>query len=262
MRLLTLFMVPGSALAVEYAEILSVETLVAEADQVAQGTVAKTESEWGKDGLIYTRVDLDVANSLMHWRDSHVSFLVPGGRMDDLELTIPGSPQFAVGDDVLVFLTGERLLGLGQGSFSMEDGSAVRSLGNKVDKTSLQSVFGDPVGARGCTREHLLGAYEEGWSLRRSAMLRMGHNDVRSMEVTLIQGVEYSIQLCADGLGKGSWVGVFDANEQMLVESDLRSDSGTLEVVVPETGSYWISAYNDAVVDGWTTSLDVSIRFR
>ena len=67
MRFLTLLMVPGSALAVEYAEILSVETLVAEADQAAQGTVMRTESEWGEDGLIYTRVELDASNSLLHW---------------------------------------------------------------------------------------------------------------------------------------------------------------------------------------------------
>ena len=182
--------------------------------------------------------------------------------MDDVELTIPGSPQFAVGDEVLVFLNGDQLLGLGQGFFSVEQGIATRSLGPNVDHAPVISVFGDPAEARGCTREHLLGAYEDGWSLRRSAMLRMGATDSQALEVTLIEGVEYSIQLCADGLGKEGWVGVLDADDRVVAQTDMQNQSETLLLTVPETGSYWISAHNEGVEDGWSTALDVSLRFR
>ena len=129
MPLLTLLLVCGSAQAVEYAEVLSLDTLLVEADQAAQGVVSRTSSEWGTDGLIYTRIDLDTGNSLLQWKDTLVSFVVPGGRIGDVVLTIPGSPTFDVGDDVLVFLSGERLLGLGQGAFAVDEGVATRKLG-------------------------------------------------------------------------------------------------------------------------------------
>ena len=262
MPLPILLMVSLTAWAVEYAEVLSMGTLLAEADEAVQGEVVQTESEWAQDGLIYTRVELDAANSLFRWGDKRASFLVPGGRVGDVELTVPGSPQFAIGDDVLVFLTGDRLLGLGQGAFSVESGVAIRTLGATVDRASIRSVFGDPAGSRGCTREALLGAYEDGWSLRRSSMLRLSNEDSQVLEVTLLAGVEYSIQLCTDGLGEGSWVGIFDADEQILAQTEMDSGRKTLSLSVPETDTYWIVARNETVAGGWSTAMDVSIRFR
>ena len=262
MSLLALLVVFGNAQAIEYAQMLSIDTLVHESDEVAQGTVRHTSSEWGSDGLIYTRVSLDTNNSLQSWKDPTVTFLVPGGTVDDVELTIPGGPQFELGDEVLVFLSGGRLFGLGQGSFRVEEGIATRTLGSSVEQASVRSVFGDPQEARSCTREKLLGAYEENWSLRRSTMLRLGADDARALEVTLMAGVEYAVQLCGDGMAIGSWVGVFDDSDQLIAESEMQGSSGVVRLEVPETGTYWISAHNDNVQDGWTTSLDVAIQYR
>ena len=68
MPLLTVLMLSGSPMAAEYAEILPIETLLLEADEAVQGVVSQATPEWGEDGLIYTRVELNASNSLLKWR--------------------------------------------------------------------------------------------------------------------------------------------------------------------------------------------------
>ena len=262
MTILPLIMMLGTAQAVEYAEILPIATLVEESDQAVQGRVIQTSSEWGEDGLIYTRVVLDAEDRLVASSDPTTSFLVPGGEMGEVRLTVPGAPTFERGDDVLVFLTDGKLLGLGQGTFRVHDGQLSRQLDAAAGPSSIKSVFGDPMEARGCSQEGMLAAFEDGWSLRRQTMLRLGGRGVQALEVTLIEGLEYAVQACGDGLAEGVSLTLFDERDQELVAIRIDDVQNEVQFQAPSTGRYWIAAGNDGLTNGYRSALSVSLRYR
>jgi len=258
----TLISMLGPADAVEYAEILPIGTLVEAADQAVQGQVVQTSSEWGNDGLIYTRVVLDAEDRLYQTAEPTTSFLVPGGEIGDVRLTVPGVPTFAVGEDVLVFLMEDRLLGLGQGTFRLHDGILERAVDKKPLQAPVRHVLGDPDEARGCSQERMMVSLEDGWATRRHSMLRLGGRDAAALEVTLMEGLEYSVQICGDGLAEGLALAVFDEQDRNLAEIELEGAVDELRFRVPETGTYWIAATNEGLKDGWRSALSVSLRYR
>jgi len=253
----------STAQAVEYAEVLSMDTLLSEADEVVHGTVVDTKAEWGSDGLIYTRVTLDSLDTLSsEYRTDTVSFLVPGGRVDDVVLTIPGSPTFGTGQEYLVFLDGSKLLGLGQGAFRVEEGVARRAIQKTPEKIPVQQILGRPAEARGCSAEQLLHAFEDGWSLRRNTMLRLGEQQGQAVEVTLLDGLDYSISACVDGSSRGLVLELYDDQDRLLARAEGGGINQNIDFSVAETGSYWLVAHNEKVASGWTSAVDISIRYR
>jgi hypothetical protein len=262
MTFLTLISLLGPAQAVEYAEILPIGTLMEEADQAVQGHVIRTSSEWGDDGLIYTRVVLDAEDRLVASSEPTTSFLVPGGEMGEVRLTVPGAPTFTVGEDVLVFLMDDRLLGLGQGTFRVQGGKVSRRVDLKPERISIKHVFGDPMEARGCRQESMMAAFEDGWSLRGHAMVRLGEEDSRALEVTLMEGIEYAVQVCGDGLGEGVSLSIFDQNDQPVAHTELAGATGDVHFKIPETGPYWLAATNVGLTDGYRSAVSISVRYR
>jgi hypothetical protein len=101
---------------------LGLKDIVGASDAIVAGRVESTRSFWrGKQ--IYTEVGLAVSRVLKGPREERLTFLQAGGRVESpvpLEMTVPGSPIFPVGDEAYFFLqagnTGERyVVGLFQG---------------------------------------------------------------------------------------------------------------------------------------------------
>ena len=249
-----------SAEAVEYAETLPIAVMLQEADDAVHGRVLSTDYEWGEDGLIYTRITMATLDRLSeNYQSRTVSFLVPAGQMKDLVLTIPGSPVFEVGNEYLVFLDGDYLLGMGQGVFEVDGPAARRFLEPTKKSVPVQHILGSPREARGCASERLIASYEDGWSLRRNTMLRLAKGDMRAVEVSLYAGIQYSVGICGDGKTDGLSLEIVDARNQTI------GDLGLEEVVdftVPETGRYWILAHNENLSEGWMSAVDISLRYR
>lgn len=79
------------------------------ATQVVAGVVEETESTWNHDrSRIYTRVTLRVEQLLAGQAGDAVVFQIPGGRVGNLASVPSHTPEFRVGEDVLVFLRGAR----------------------------------------------------------------------------------------------------------------------------------------------------------
>ena len=260
-----MFIVPvilllNAAEAVEYAEVLPIPVMLQEADNAVHGRVMEKVPEWGNDGLIYTRVTMTTDNQLSSERSTKaVSFLVPGGQLDDVVLTVPGAPTFEVGKDYLVFLQDDRLFGMGQGVFQ-SDGSVVRRLLNPAGEViSPQHILGSPTEAKGCSAERLLSAYEDGWSLRGNTAMRMGEGTSRAMEVTLFAGLKYSVSVCGDGSTQELAIEVVDGENRVLEASD---SEGVVDFTVPKTGQYWIVSQIGELDRGWTSAVDISLRYR
>jgi hypothetical protein len=103
--------------------------LAREARTIVRGTVSALESRWvGDSRVIETLVTLDVA---AYWKGplgERVQFRVPGGRVGQYRSVTIGAPQFALGEEVVVFLAAQgpsvpHVLGLNQGLFRLSQQS-------------------------------------------------------------------------------------------------------------------------------------------
>ena len=86
----------------------SLDTLVERADTIVAGEVLDMRSSWSTDRReIFTTVTLRPDRRFKGGARSLVRFRIPGGTVGDTRLTVTHSPVFAVGEQALVFLTGE-----------------------------------------------------------------------------------------------------------------------------------------------------------
>lgn len=140
---------------------LDMDDLVDRSERIVHGEVTKLEAK-EEQGRIVTYITLDVQDSLKGPADEKtVSFRVLGGRMGDLVTIVHGTPQFSVGEQVLVFLEqpaskkGPKLplvvTGMAQGKFSISAGPdqktlyVIPSLGttNLVERVELRDEEGN-----------------------------------------------------------------------------------------------------------------------
>jgi hypothetical protein len=96
-----------------------------EARTIARGRVVDVESRWTDDRRrIETLVTLEAGAHLKGPPGATVQFRVPGGRLGRYRSIVIGAPEFAVGQHVIVFLSGggpavPHVLGLSQGVFRL-----------------------------------------------------------------------------------------------------------------------------------------------
>jgi hypothetical protein len=82
---------------------LSLDQLVAAADNVARVRCVATESRW-EDGAIWTVTTFDVVETLKGSLPAQVKVRLPGGRVGHLTVTVDGTPKFNLGGEAIVFL--------------------------------------------------------------------------------------------------------------------------------------------------------------
>jgi hypothetical protein len=93
-------------------------------------------------------------------------------------------------------------------------------------------------------------------------MVRLGEEDSRALEVTLMEGIEYAVQVCGDGLGEGVSLSIFDQNDQPVAHTELAGATGDVHFKIPETGPYWLAATNVGLTDGYRSAVSISVRYR
>jgi hypothetical protein len=117
---------------------LSIETLARKADLILQGAVLSKTCQRDATGRIYTRIELQV-NELWKGAIPASPFLIVlgGGVLGEEQATVAGQVEYAVGEEVVVFLVrnprGEGVtLGLTQGKFHVfpESSGSTRFVAN------------------------------------------------------------------------------------------------------------------------------------
>jgi hypothetical protein len=98
---------------------------------VVEAVVSSTESRFRQDHqYVYTYVTLDVDRALKGTAPSSIVLEELGGNANGMHVTVPGSPEFEVGEHVIVFLEAKegseyyRTVAMAQGKFSIVQDAA------------------------------------------------------------------------------------------------------------------------------------------
>ncbi len=106
----------------------SVEEVARTSDAVVRGRVAGTAARATKDGRIVTEVEIAVGAAWKGAPGTTVRVVVPGGRLPGVAMRVDAAPAFAVGEEVVVFLsrggTTWYVNGLALGKFRVDRGEA------------------------------------------------------------------------------------------------------------------------------------------
>ena len=258
---------PAAAIATTYAEVLGVEGLIHGSDRVVRGEVIRTQSRWTPKGYIETLVTIDVDDVYAGQAGDEVTVVAPGGTIEGQTMSIDGAPTFSVGDDVVVFANGKRIVGFGQGAFAVNDDNvAERSLGNAIPHRrtalDLERAFGRPTVASDCIEQHIDAKHRDGWMLRGATGTRIGREDVAMWRVNLLANMEYRLDACADGLYDGAQLVLTDVDGAPLTHAEPGSET-SLTFTPAETGVYYVGLYAEDLPDGvWRGAASMSIHYR
>jgi hypothetical protein len=258
---------PSLAIATTYAETLGVEQLIERSAQVVRGTVTKAEGQWTTGGYIETIVTIDVDEVYVGQAGDQVTVVAPGGTVEGQTMSVNGAPSFHVGDRVMVFADGRRIIGMGQGAFSIsEDNVARRALGNELAHQplvlDLERAFGKPEAARSCIDQSIDRKQADGWKLRGATGTRLGREDVAMWRVNLLADMEYKLDACADGLYDGARLILTDNEGHTLSSAEPGSET-SLTFKPAETGVYFVGLYAEDLPEGvWRGAASVAIHYR
>jgi hypothetical protein len=102
---------------------MSLEEVVDASESIVQGTIIRTWSAWDEGHKsIWTHYEIQVADKLKGSVPGSIVVSEPGGTVGETELQIAGTPQYEVGEEVVLFaertpLGYLRTCGWGQGKF-------------------------------------------------------------------------------------------------------------------------------------------------
>ncbi len=106
----------------------SVEEVARTSDAVVRGVVSAVASRTARDGRIVTDVDIAVDDAWKGAPGDAVRVVVPGGTLPGLAMRVDAAPEFAPGEEVVVFLhrrgAGWNVSGLALGKYRVEGGEA------------------------------------------------------------------------------------------------------------------------------------------
>jgi hypothetical protein len=106
------------------------DTLAVQADLVIRGTAESTSSSWSGDGRrIFSLTRVSVSSSIKGQAPTFIEILTPGGSVGKIGQKVWGAPEFAPGEQVILFLRKRphpaaalprfEVAGLAQGKFSV-----------------------------------------------------------------------------------------------------------------------------------------------
>jgi hypothetical protein len=264
--LLGLAVVLQIASATTYAEILDLGELTARSNRVVTGTVQEMDS-FTRGSLIWTEVKVSVDQALVGPETRELSFELIGGTVDGLSLTVPGAPQFQAGQEVLVFVQGDELVGFGQGAFSLASTVASRGLGPLLPEGPDDFVILERLPNRedsnGCLRPKLWADHAEGWSLRAvaNAVATEAELEMRSLE--LLAGMDYRFQVCGDQHLNDVEFYLVDEQDRVVASAGVIGREAVMEFRPDSTGSYRVGIRAGGLPEAAVgSSLSISVAYR
>ena len=132
------------------SQVMHLDTrgLTRESSDIVIGTVGAQRTHWNDaHTMILTDVVIHVSQSLKGVAGAELTLTQVGGELDGMRYSVPGSPAFRSGEDVLVFAWRDRLGrpqvdGLAQGKFEIErdPASGARVVQRAMPGLAIQEV--------------------------------------------------------------------------------------------------------------------------
>lgn len=116
-----------TAFAAEPLNSMRVHDLSQRSESVVRGHVLHQRMEFDQNG-VWTVAMVRVTETLQGPVQPIREVRVPGGRLEDLEVMVARAPKLIPGDDVLLFLKGDQIVGLGEGAFVIDQERVWRAL--------------------------------------------------------------------------------------------------------------------------------------
>jgi hypothetical protein len=143
-------------------ERLSLDDMITKSTAIVRGTVSGSHTTF-QAPLVYTHYTIQVTERLKGAGSNAVDVVVPGGVMNNVRQTFPGTPQLNTGDNFVFFLwTGRsgltQIIGLTQGLFSIPKGA---SADPTTTRAASREVMLDAVTARQVKDETLVMSLSE-----------------------------------------------------------------------------------------------------
>ena len=130
---------------------LSLEGLIDQSEIIVHGRVASSWAAWDSGHkYIWTHYRIEVLDPLLGNLGANVVVSEPGGSLDGLTMRISGAPDYAVGEEAVVFLYRTpigylRATGFGQGKYTVTLRSRVHANMNGFDLLRADSLRGVPL---------------------------------------------------------------------------------------------------------------------
>jgi hypothetical protein len=121
-----------------------------ESDVIVRGTVVNVQSQMtGPRRSIESLITLSVTETMKGTPGTQAMFRVPGGRVGRLRRVMAGAPEFAIGDEVILFLKGRAPAlatpyGLSQGVYRISRAAGAPVVTPAVATAAGRVVRGDP----------------------------------------------------------------------------------------------------------------------
>jgi hypothetical protein len=106
---------------------MQLDTLANEADRVVVGEVLTSRTETDKQ-TSWTVTTVRVFETLRGASDPVVEVRLPGARLAQHDLVVHGQTQLIEGHEVLLFLRGDQVVGMGAGAFVVQDNKAWKNM--------------------------------------------------------------------------------------------------------------------------------------
>lgn len=243
---------PIHAWATQSAHQFTTADLVQEASLTVHGHVDGVEAIRTEDGRIVSRVRLGVVDSVPRISQRAIEYIALGGEIDGIRMSVAGSPVPTVGEEVVAFLNGERVIGHNQGLF-VRSGTGWRAaedaVGAELTLDRPEAVLGNRAHSRGCARESIEMGQSQGWSPREAFGTTLRSAKTKAVSVQLLEGVRYRVRVCDGGQADAIQGEVFDPDDQPI---EPQGSGGGLvwEFTAQQTGEYLMALEAAALPDG------------
>ena len=114
---------------------MQLDSLADEADRVVVGEVLISRTEKDRN-TSWTVTTVRVLETLRGQSDPVIEVRLPGARLPNQDLLVHGQTQLIEGHEVLLFLRGDQLVGMGAGAFVVQD--------DKAWKNRYEWTYADP----------------------------------------------------------------------------------------------------------------------
>ena len=225
--LMTLLTMMGMhvAEATTYGTLYTIEEMTDLAHDVISGRVTKLEGKQ-ENGVIKTSVTVKIDHNFVGTKSQSLTFDVIGGTVNGITMDVPGSPKFELGQDILLFLDQQRVVGFGQGLYAIgPDKTATRSMeGTTVlnetipspNTLDLELDLPDEEKARSCLEVKIWDNYDDEWTLRTAEIDHLAHGEFKSYPLTLLGNMEYEFLTCTDDKSDAIQLTLYDEKGEIL----------------------------------------------